>query len=205
MNIVQVIIRNILKFKYTLKLIHTCISLQKNQGNNILGSITKTDEKGIKRSVELANKSDGSIVEIGTLFGHTTNLIASLKPLEKKIITVDNYSWNPFSLSKETHILFTKRTLKYVTKYCNTYIYQGDAKDFYISNKNLNVSMVFIDGDHSYKSVKEDINWAISVKSNIISGHDYNQMHPDVMRAVDEKFGTDIEVFGSVWIHQNKN
>jgi hypothetical protein len=60
--------------------------------------------------------------------------------------------------------------------------------------------MVFIDADHSYKEAARDIAWAKSLGVPVVAGHDYQSLHPGVMKAVDENFGTSFEVFGSVWI-----
>lgn len=54
------------------------------------------------------------------------------------------------------------------------------------------LDLVFIDGNHSYEYVKEDLSlWAPKVrKGGIIAGHDYNErLFPDVVRAVREEFG----------------
>ncbi|MFH0854064.1 MAG: glycosyltransferase [bacterium] len=68
------------------------------------------------------------------------------------------------------------------------------------------LDMIFIDADHSYKSVKEDIGlWWDKVKiGGIISGHDYNHScHPGVTKAVNEYFSNKkIRVnseIGNVW------
>lgn len=68
------------------------------------------------------------------------------------------------------------------------------------------LDMIFIDADHSYKSVKEDLGfWYDKVKENgIISGHDYNHpQHPGVTVAVKEFFiNKDIKIneeIGTVW------
>jgi len=49
--------------------------------------------------------------------------------------------------------------------------------------------MVFIDGDHSYKAVKQDIQTAINLlkPGGMLSGHDYNKDHwPGTVEAVNE-------------------
>jgi hypothetical protein len=63
------------------------------------------------------------------------------------------------------------------------------------------VDMVFIDGDHTYKTLKKDINVALNLlrKGGIISGHDYG--HPlwtGVERAVHELLGP-VNVEDSIW------
>ena len=56
------------------------------------------------------------------------------------------------------------------------------------------VDFVFIDADHVYDRVKEDIlAWLPKVKpGGIIAGHDYNAAHPGVLQAVPEIFGTKV-------------
>lgn len=50
------------------------------------------------------------------------------------------------------------------------------------------MDLVFIDGDHSYDYVKEDITtWQKKVrKGGLLCGHDYSPKFPGVMRAVNE-------------------
>ena len=53
------------------------------------------------------------------------------------------------------------------------------------------LDLVFIDGDHSYEAVKQDIAlWAPKVRpGGIVAGHDYcYQYFPQVIRAVNESF-----------------
>jgi hypothetical protein len=71
--------------------------------------------------------------------------------------------------------------------------------------------LLFIDADHQYESIKQDIaDWIPKVKSTgMIAGHDYfnpvtgalENQHPGVKRAVDEAFPR-IRVGGHVWSRQ---
>lgn len=61
---------------------------------------------------------------------------------------------------------------------------------------------VFIDGDHRYQNLIDDIIKARSMMSNggILSGHDYNMPGwPSVQKAVDTILG-EIEVIDTIWI-----
>jgi len=65
------------------------------------------------------------------------------------------------------------------------------------------VDLLFIDADHTYEAVKQDIDdWLPKVKM-IISGHDYgNRECPGVASAVNEKFGENNVILakrGLVW------
>jgi hypothetical protein len=174
----------------------------KDPEKSIWGSITEDDEKGVKHAVMLARNHEGPIVEIGILFGHTTNLLASLKREDVLLIGVENFTWNPFRLPADAHRQFTRRTLRYVLDHCSTQIFDGNASDFYLANETLRPSLVFIDASHDYELVKRDIDWAVSTGCPIISGHDYTDIHPGVIKAVKDAFGNSISLYGSVWIHQ---
>ena len=56
------------------------------------------------------------------------------------------------------------------------------------------LDFVFVDGDHSYEGVKEDIDiWLPKIKTGgYICGHDYDS-RPGVRQAVDEAFGTAVK------------
>lgn len=198
------IIKKILDNRSDIKrLVKNYFFFKEHADKTSFGSITEEDELGIKKAVEKANLFDGAIVEIGTLFGHTTNLISTIKLKDKKLIAVENFGWNPFILPQEAHRLFLQRTLRYGLDHLNVEVFEGDSASFYSENMTLQVSMVFIDAGHDYESVIKDINWALSVNCKVIAGHDFVDIHPGVIKAVKEKFGNNIELFGSVWIYYN--
>lgn len=70
------------------------------------------------------------------------------------------------------------------------------------------IDLVFIDAQHSYKEVKNDINaWLPIVKQNgFLTGHDYNLRWRDgVVKAVDEIFKDEITLYDdAVWLIQKK-
>ncbi len=62
---------------------------------------------------------------------------------------------------------------------------------------------IFIDAAHSYGAVKDDIaRWKPKLKPDgWFGGHDYHEMHPGVMRAVNEAFGASLKLLDhSVWV-----
>lgn len=77
----------------------------------------------------------------------------------------------------------------------------------YIASLKKQLDFVFIDANHMYEPVKEDIEawYPLIRKDGIISGHDYNGMGDKrrgwgVKRAVDERFGNNVNVLpGLVW------
>jgi hypothetical protein len=73
-----------------------------------------------------------------------------------------------------------------------------DAAKLYKDNS---LDFVFIDAEHSYESVREDIDaWLPKIKKGgIISGHDYSKHWPGVVKAVDETFN-EIKLYESCWM-----
>jgi hypothetical protein len=143
---------------------------------------------------------NGPIVEIGTLFGWSTKILALFKDPATALITVDNFTWNPFGISPEMHRKLVERTLADVLEKYNTTIWRGSSDSFFLKSVGLNPSLVFIDGDHCYEQVKKDINGAVGIGAKLICGHDYdNRICPGVVKAVDERGGPR-ELCGSIWV-----
>ena len=194
-------LRAIIRHRHILKqVVDAHVYFLEHRGVTVWGGISEADELGIRVAVAKAAPFDGPLVEIGALFGWTTQLLASLKSPAKELIAVDNYCWNPFMLPADDHRVITRRTLHYCLEHCRTRLFDGSTDEFYRSYNGPAPSMVFIDADHSYKAAIQDIAWAQSLGVPVIAGHDYQSLHPGVMKAVDENFGTTFEVFGSVWI-----
>ncbi|MGD9720177.1 MAG: class I SAM-dependent methyltransferase [Pirellulales bacterium] len=176
-----------------------------NRDVTVWGGISEDDERGIREAVARAAPHNGPIVEIGALFGWTTQLIASLKSPEKELIAVDNFCWNPFGIPPDDHRVVTQRTLHYCLEHCRTRIFDGTARAFYDSYQGPTPSMVFIDADHSYAATRDDIAWACDRGVPVIAGHDYqSKLHQAVVRAVDERFFGHFDLFGSVWIAEGR-
>lgn len=171
----------------------------------VWGGISEADERGIEAAVARAAAFDGPIVEIGALFGWTTQLLASLKAPQRELIAVDNFCWNPFAIPAADHRVILYRTLHYCMRHCRTRIFEGTAAEFYQSYAGPPPSMVFIDADHSYAATRTDIEWARRAGVPVVAGHDYQSLHPGVVKAVDEAFTGQFELFGSVWIADGRS
>ncbi len=180
------------------------VQFLKHRGNDakaFSGSVMPDELPFLKELVEQSSRYSGPIVEIGTLFGFTTQHIAQYKQPAQELITVDDFSWNPVGFSPEAHRDFCFRSLYYLTQCANTTIYDGAGGNFYSSYTGEVPSMVFIDADHSYAGVRADIDWAVEQGVPIISGHDYSDVFPGVKKAVNETFSGDFRVSGSVWAY----
>jgi hypothetical protein len=126
--------------------------------------------------------------------------LAVEKNSSRKLIAVDNYSWNPFGLSEVEHKLVTGLTTQVAVKHLNVQLFAGSSEEFWKAHSNELIAGVFIDADHTYDAVKCDIRLAIENGVRIISGHDYSDIHPGVVRAVNEAFPEGVKVYGTVWI-----
>jgi hypothetical protein len=60
-------------------------------------------------------------------------------------------------------------------------------------------ALVFLDADHSYAAVRDEIAWAKSLSVPVIAGHDYGNPRFGVTRAVNEAFPEGVAVHGTVW------
>ena len=162
-----------------------------------LGGLTREEMDGLARWAQDV-PAGGTIVEVGTLFGLTTIELARRAPEGVKVVTVDNFCWNPFGLPPAHHAGFTRRILAPWIEMGKVELVQADSEAF---RKNLGSvpSMVFFDADHSYEVVRDEIAWAKPLGVKIICGHDYANAHFGVTRAVDEAFPQGVETAGMWW------
>lgn len=169
--------------------------------SSFCGCVQPEELPYLRELVQNANAIPGPIIEVGTLYGFTTQHMAAAKDPEKRLITIDNFSWNAVGMDQEAHRQFCRRSLFYLTQRCQTEIFDGTSASFYESYDGSTPSMVFIDAFHSYEEVIKDIRWAVSKNVPIVSGHDYGMSWPGVKKAVDECFGSQVRVVGSLWAH----
>lgn len=70
--------------------------------------------------------------------------------------------------------------------------------------RGVTADMLWIDAEHLYEAVLSDIDTygPLVRRDGLICGHDYNVHHPDVMRAVDERYGARVRTVApkqSIW------
>lgn len=163
------------------------------------GGLNSSEEEALTRLVRQCGEEEGPIVEFGTLFGWSTLLMASAKSPRKRLVTVDNFSWNPFMLSPSDHERFARRCLQLAESHFGLELVASELSDFKTSWDQGRPSLVFIDAAHDYTSVLDDIAWCKSVKARIICGHDYSSSWPGVQRAVNESFNDNFHLVDSLW------
>jgi predicted O-methyltransferase YrrM len=147
-----------------------------------------------------------SIIEIGSYRGRSCRALADNSPDDCKIDCVD--SWN-YQIYWSNGKIQTVDLTDFGSFYCSLgdHIKKGKVR-FHIKSwmdyiPRDRVDFVFIDGDHTSKSVEEDIKKALWVvkPGGIIAGHDYNWK--SVSDVVD-KFFPKIRLEDTIWMARRK-
>lgn len=141
----------------------------------------------------------GPIVEIGTLMGITTTTIALFKGPDQRVITVDNYGWNPWGMTPAAHAALAAHMLRYLVETGHVERVTMDKNEFFRTYSGPAPSLAFLDAIHDYEETKKDILWAREAGAAVISGHDYKDEFPGVIEVVHE-FGGPRLLAGSVWV-----
>lgn len=142
------------------------------------------EKKGLKRGVE-----------IGVAFGGHAESILRISTIDK-LYGIDPYlnmkDYNdPMNLSQEEFDQLYRFTLDRLAPFGDRYQHiRKKSKDSVINVPELD--FVYINSDHSYKGVWEDLcEWYPKIRiGGVIGGHDYNHPNfPGVKQAIDEFFG----------------
>jgi hypothetical protein len=159
---------------------------------------TTSEELAFLRSLcRETDQHPGPIVEVGALFGFTTNELALAKAPAKPLIAVDYFGWNPWRLDSDQHRKLTERVLRVAAERLNVRLIAADKNEFYRSYSGAAPSLTFLDAIHTFDETVRDIEWARAAGCKTIAGHDYQAEFPGVIEAVN-RHGVP-EVCGSVW------
>ena len=165
--------------------------------------------KTMKNRIELAQRFAAlgfkKGAEIGVASGYYSQvLLDNIPGLE--LLCVD--SWGRRKSRNKCY----PEALKILSMYPGAKIIKGFSMDAVKTVPDGSLDFVYIDADHTYESVKEDIReWAKKVRSGgIVSGHDYYKFKEsglgDVIKAVDEyvqEHTVDLQL--TEWFHTNRN
>ena len=162
-----------------------------------LGSLTDEELAGLAEWVEEV-PAGGTVVEIGTLFGLTTIEMARHAQEGVRIVTVDNFSWNPFGLPPAQHEQFTRRVLEPWIDSGKVELVKADS-DLFRKDFEVVPDLLFLDADHAYEAVRQELEWAARIGAKVISGHDYGRSEFGVTRAVDAVAPKGVLTAGSCW------
>lgn len=153
--------------------------------------------------------------EIGVAFGGHLERILQTTKIEKaygidpyKLFdsSTDSFFWEGRPYDQNDYDNLFRYTNDRLSKFTNVELIRKSSEESANIFGNGSIDIVFIDGEHTYSGVTNDINiWENKVKSDgIISGHDYNHPNfPDVKKVVDKwasqnKYSLNIEN-GYVW------
>jgi len=163
--------------------------------NDIDGWMTKTELNWLFQK----SKDMESVVELGCWKGRSTHAIASGCP--GHVITVDTFKGtagepgNPF-IDAESQDILAEHLLPNVSQFENLDVWNMTTLEAAELVEDKSIDMVFIDANHTYEAVRDDIAaWLPKVKK-IISGHDFQW--PGVQEAVTEMFGEPLTA-GTIW------
>lgn len=158
---------------------------------------------------------DGShFVEVGAYMGRSTCYIGQeIIRKEKKIKfdVIDHFKGSPehqeFLKDKSLYDIFIEN-MKKAEILDSINVIQKDSNEAVKDYENNSLDFIYIDADHSYEAVKNDINiWIPKIKTNgTLVGDDYVGVHPGVIKAVDEVLGKgNIRIHGRNWIYEKKD
>ena len=127
-------------------------------------TLTATGQISIEESrflFELVKSCDPSrpIIEIGTLYGHSTSVMCLAKHHSQTLYAVDNFSWNSLGISSATHFAATRKRLDECINNFGVQIIKKSSNEFYLEYSDAPPALYFCDADHSYEAVKADISW----------------------------------------------
>ena len=162
------------------------------------GQISMREARFLMRLVADSDPSR-PIVEVGTLYGHSTLVMCLAKQPSQKLLAVDNFCWNSLGVSSAVHAAATRKRLAECIDHHAVEIVAKPAAEFYASYSGPAPALYFCDADHSYEAVRTDIAWAKKIGASTICGDDYEPLHTGVRRAVDEAGGPR-ELHGGLWV-----
>ena len=131
---------------------------------------------------DIGLNKDSVVLEIGCFNGISTSLFAYYA---KEVHAVDIW----FSPQMNSNVIPNYNNIKFI---------QGNSANILPTLPDNYFDMIYIDADHSYEAVKNDITLSISkLKSDgYLCGHDYDEhIKNGVFRAVNEIFGKPTKVY----------
>lgn len=135
---------------------------------------------------------DMIICEIGSWCGSSADIFAQHF---KNVICID-----PWKQDKEITTQYNMRLVeqefdKVKARYKNITKLKHYSYNVVNIFDDKSIDIVYIDGEHSYKAVKQDIQLYLPKCKFFISGHDYWNKFPGVIKAVNECIGSPDKIF----------
>ena len=185
--------------------------------------LNKKDTQALESVLKMNKFRDGTFVEIGTWMGYSTSILSrNARVCGSKVITIDTFDGAGSHLEKvanENNIeALATEALKKHGCLDNVTIVEANSREYVHTIAGESLDLVFLDGDHRYSSISQDIDlWWPKIKNGgILCGHDYNgkvfkeeyieqdfveEKHHGVCKAVSERF-EDVTTFedSSIWM-----
>jgi predicted O-methyltransferase YrrM len=144
------------------------------------------------------------IIELGPYQGRSTRALADASP--GVVYAIDNWNaainhWQPDRNARAA----CHQNLADLIAIEKVFLIEHDSQAGAPARLDgVQADMLWIDADHSYEAVRSDIRtYAPFVKpGGLVCGHDYSCWHPEVVRAVDEAYGTRVQTLSihrSIW------
>lgn len=159
-------------------------------------------EGELKVLYNLAKRMD-SIVEVGSWKGRSTNALLEGSRGRGKVMAVDTFlgSNDIFDATfnkggpQNVYEIFLENTKQFT----NLEVLKMTSKDAAQNLSNQKFDMIFIDANHTYESVREDIQLWKDKANVLLCGHDYSLLWPGVVAAVYMEIGYVDFVMETIW------
>lgn len=140
--------------------------IKNNMENKYLSKLTPNNE--VTAHIKYAANSDETIVEIGVLNGHTTKFI--LENTKAHVYGIDPIIPD----SMDSNLIGDINKIKELSDNFKNFTFIKDYSYNVVKNWDKKIDYLFIDGDHKYEAVKQDLEeWYPHVKvGGFISIHD---------------------------------
>lgn len=150
----------------------------------------------------LKDKNINTMAEIGSYQGESTTIFATYLT-NTKIYSIEpfipNYDLNDIAaLQNMENVQFNYN--QRISKFNNITHIKMTSNDAYYTFSDNSLDFVYIDGDHRYNGVINDLRWVSKIKKGgYVGGHDYGR--EEINRAISETIKTvDLVFEDSSWI-----
>jgi len=173
--------------------------------------VTSENSIALRSLVKTIATKNMQIVEIGSWTGTSTTVLAKAVGESGKVFAVDHWLGSVgeriLELAKETDIYFVFKQNMIANKLWNrVHPLVMDSATASTIFKDEILDLVFIDADHRFESVKQDIeSWLPKLKvGGILCGKAYAESHSGIRKAVDECLGGQHLIKGdsNIWYYK---
>lgn len=174
------------------------------------GWFSDEDGKFYERAFQQFVPAYGKMIEIGTFLGRSLSYIGpKASDLHAEIYCID--PWGP--ADKETEFYYQAEDiaqrfytwLKDQPWNKSVITVRARSRQAVRMFQPCSIDMVFIDGDHTYEAVRDDIKLYLPLlkPEGLIAGHDWGR--PEVTKALTEIIGTPDGIKGLCWFKKVSN